>query len=64
MTLKFDINGKQVAHKDLNIVRDFFTDEQWDCIYDAVSEYQDFPEKEEITRDTLSVINQVFTSSY
>ena len=64
MTLKFDINGKQVAHKDLNIVRDFFTDEQWDCIYDAVSEYKDFPEKEEITRETLSVINQVFTSSY
>ena len=40
------------------------TNEQWDCIYNAVSEYQDFPEKEEITRDTLSVINQVFTSSY
>ena len=64
MTLKFDINGKQVAHKDLNIVRDFFTDEQWDCIYDAVSEYKDFPEKEEITRETLSVISQVFTASY
>ena len=64
MTLKFDINGKQVAHKDLNIVRDFFTDEQWDCIYDAVSEYKDFPEKEEITRETLHVISQVFTTSY
>ena len=64
MTLKFDINGKQIAHKDLNIVRDFFTDEQWDCIYDAVSEYKDFPEKEEITRETLNVISQVFTTSY
>ncbi len=62
--LTFTVNNKEISHKDLNIVRDFFTDEQWDCIYDAVSEYQDFPEKEEITRDTISVINQVFTSSY
>ena len=64
MQTMFTVNNKQISHKDLNIVRDFFTDEQWDCIYDAVSEYQDFPEKEEITRDTISVINQVFTSSY
>tara|TARA_Y100001963_G_scaffold68308_1_gene95201 strand:+ start:148 stop:342 length:195 start_codon:yes stop_codon:yes gene_type:complete len=64
MTLKFDINGKQVAHKDLNIVRDFFTDEQWDCIFDALSEYKDFPEKEDLTRDTLSTISQLFRSSY
>ena len=64
MQTMFHVNNKEISHKDLNTVRDFFTDEQWDCIYDAVSEYQDFPEKEEITRDTLSVINQVFTSSY
>ena len=64
MTLKFDINGKQIAHKDLNIVRDFFTDEQWDCIFDALSEYKDFPEKEDLTRDTLSTISQLFRSSY
>ena len=64
MQTTFNVNNKEISHKDLNTVRDFFTDEQWDCIYDAVSEYKDFPEKEEITRDTLSVINQVFTSSY
>ena len=64
MSTMFEVNGKKISHKDLNIVRDFFSDEQWDVIYDAVSEYQDFPEKEEITRDTISVINQVFTSSY
>ena len=45
MTLKFDVNNKQISHKDLNIVRDFFTDEQWDLIYDAVSEYKEFPGK-------------------
>jgi len=61
---KFEVNGKQIAHKDLNTIRDFFTDEQWDCIYDAVSEYKDFPEKEEITREVLDVINNVFSASY
>ena len=62
--LTFTVNNKEISHKDLNTVRDFFTDEQWDCIYDAVSEYKDFPEKEEITRETLHVISQVFTTSY
>ena len=37
----FEVNGKQISHKDLNIVRDFFTDEQWDLIDYALSEYQD-----------------------
>ena len=60
----FEVNGKQIAHKDLNTVRDFFTDEQWDCIYDALSEFQDMPEKEDLTRETLSAISQLFASSY
>ncbi len=64
MSTLFEVNNKQISHKDLNTVRDFFTDEQWDCIYDAVSEYKDFPEKEEITREVLDVINNVFTASY
>ena len=34
----FEVNGKQISHKDLNIVRDFFTDEQWDLIDYALSE--------------------------
>ena len=64
MTLKFDINGKQVAHKDLNIVRDFFTDEQWDCIFDALNEYQDMPDKEDLVKETISVIGDLFRTSY
>ena len=27
MTTKFEINGKQISHKDLNIVRDTLTDD-------------------------------------
>ena len=63
MSTKFEVNGKQIAHKDLNIVRDFFSDEQWDLIFDAVSEYKDFPGKEEIASDTVSAIAQLFTTN-
>ena len=64
MSTMFEVNGKKISHKDLNIVRDFFTDEQWDVIYDAVSEYQDYPEKEELASQTVSAISQLFTTSY
>ena len=62
--LTFTVNNKEVLHKDLNTVRDFFTDEQWDCIYDALSEYKDFPEKEDLTSETIDVIGQLFRTSY
>ena len=64
MSTKFEVNSKQIAHKDLNIVRDFFSDEQWDLIFDAVSEYKDFPGKEDLARNTESAISQLFTASY
>ena len=64
MTLKFDINGKQVAHKDLNIVRDFFTDEQWDLIDYALSEYQDHDDSTEKCKELLNVIGDLFRTSY
>ena len=62
--LTFTVNNKEISHKDLNTVRDFFTDEQWDVIYDALSEYQDFPEKEDIVRETISVMSDLFRTSY
>ena len=62
--LTFTVNNKEILHKDLNTVRDFFTDEQWDVIFDALGEYQDFPEKEEITRETISVMSDLFRTSY
>tara|TARA_Y100000590_G_scaffold58035_1_gene61193 strand:- start:709 stop:903 length:195 start_codon:yes stop_codon:yes gene_type:complete len=64
MSLEFDVNGKTISHKDLNIVRDFFTDEQWDCIYDALSEFQDHDDKEDLTKETISVISDLFRTSY
>ena len=64
MTLKIDVNNKQISHKDLNTVRDFFTDSQWDLIFDAVSEYKEFPGKEDLARDTESAISELFRASY
>ena len=64
MSTLFEVNGKQIAHKDLNTVREFFTDSQWDLIFDAVSEYKDFPGKEDLARNTESAISQLFTTSY
>ena len=60
----FEVNGKKISHKDLNIVRDFFTDEQWDLIDYALSEYQDHEDATEKCKETLDVIYQVFRSSY
>ena len=60
----FEVNGKQIAHKDLNIVRDFFTDEQWDLIDYALNEYQDHDDSTEKCKETLDVISQLFRSSY
>ena len=64
MSTKFEINGKQIAHKDLNTVRDFFTDEQWDLIDYALCEYQDHEDATEKCKETLDVIYQLFRSSY
>ena len=64
MSTMFEVNGKKISHKDLNIVREFFSDEQWDVIYDAVSEDQEYPGKEDLASDTETAISQLFRSSY
>ena len=56
-------NVNNLSSKDIQTIKEFFTDSQWDCIYDAVSEYQDFPGKEEIASDTVSAIAQLFTTN-
>ena len=64
MSTKFEVNGKQIAHKDLNTVRDFFTDEQWDLIDYALSEYQDHEDSTEKCKELLNVIYDLFRTSY
>ena len=62
--LTFTVNNKEISHKDLNIVRDFFTDDQWDLIDYALSEYQDHDDSTEKCKETLDVISQLFRTSY
>ena len=64
MPTMFTVNNKQISHKDLNTVRDFFTDDQWDLIDKALSEYQDHDDYTSDCKDTLDVIYQLFRSSY
>ena len=64
MSTKFTVNNKEISHKDLNTVRDFFTDDQWDLIDKALSEYQDHDDYTDDCKDTLDVIYQLFRSSY
>ena len=58
------INGKDYSHKDVNLIRDFFTDEQWDCIFDGVSEYQDHEDSTVKCKETLDIIGNIFRSAY
>ena len=58
------INGKDYSHKDINLIRDFFTDEQWDLIDYALSEYQDHEDSTVKCKETLDIMYQVFRSAY
>tara|TARA_R110000868_G_scaffold29792_1_gene110627 strand:+ start:3342 stop:3563 length:222 start_codon:yes stop_codon:yes gene_type:complete len=39
---------------------EIFSQEQWDLIYDALSEYQDHDETYDLTRDTLNQLSSHF----
>ena len=58
------INGKDYSHKDINLIRDFFTDEQWDLIDSALSEYQDHEDSTVGCKETLDIIGNIFRSAY
>ena len=49
----------------LTEVKDFFTDEEWDAIDCALSDYQDYGEEESILSDTIkSKIHKLFNWSW
>ena len=58
------INGKDYSHKDINLIRDFFTDEQWDVIDYALSEYQDHEDYTDLCRETLWKLGDLFQSNF
>jgi len=52
------INGTTYNREQLEIVRKFFTDDQWDIIDYALSEYQDHEETFEHTQNQLGELFQ------
>ena len=58
------INGKDYSHKDINLIRDFFTDEQWDLIDSSLSEYQDHEDSTVICKESLDIMHNIFRSAY
>ena len=58
------INETNYSHNDINLVREFFTDEQLDVIDSALCEFQDHDESYEIVHETLDVIGHVFRSAF
>ena len=58
------INETNYSHNDINLVREFFTDEHWDVIDSALCEFQDHDESYEIVHETLDVIGHVFRSAF
>ena len=49
---------------ELDTIRNFFTDEQWDVIDYALSEYQDHEDSLELCKDTLNKIGDLFQSNF
>ena len=41
---KFTINNKDYTHNELNLMYDFFTNEQWETIVSALDEYKQLGE--------------------
>ncbi len=58
------VNGKGYSHNQINLIREFFTDAQWDVIDSALSEFQDHDESHEIVHETLDVMGQVFRGAF
>ena len=49
---------------ELDTIPNFFTDEQWDVIDYALSEYQDHEDYEDLCRDTLHRLGDLFQSNF
>ncbi len=60
MKLQLDYNTTE-----LNLIRNFFTDSEWDAIDSALSDYQDYGEKEsELASSVHTKMYQLFNPKY
>ena len=55
---------EKYSTSELDTIRNFFTDEQWDVIDYALSEYQDHEDYEDLCRDTLNRLGDLFQSNF
>ncbi len=63
---KFTINNKEYTHKELNLLWDFFTEDQWDLILSSLNSFKD-DDNEEYNKgipETIDTIQQLWRSSY
>ena len=58
------INNKTNNKEQLDLVRNFFTNEQWDIIDYALSEYQDHDEAADLCNDTQTILSDLFQAPY
>ena len=59
---KFTVNNKDYSHKELNTMYDFFSQEQWDVIDQALDCYaQTMGDYEGIVEDTHQVRDAMYT---
>ena len=62
----FTINNKEYTHKELNLMWDFFTEDQWDLILSSLDSFKD-DDNEEYNKgipQTIDTIQQLWRSSY
>ena len=63
---KFTINNKEYTHKELNLLWDFFTEDQWDLILSSLDSFKD-DDNEEYNKgipQTIDTLQQLWRSSY
>ena len=63
---KFTINNKEYTHKELNLLWDFFAEDQWDLILSSLDSFED-DDNEEYNKgipQTIDTIQQLWRSSY
>ena len=64
----FTIHNKDYSHKELNLIRDFFTNQQWNIIDYALDEYKQSGEVVDVDvkpiKEVIDVMYELLRTSY
>ena len=65
---KFTLNNKDYTHNELNLMYDFFTNDQWSVILSALDEYKQTGEAIDVDvqpiKDIRDVMFELFRGAY